>query len=227
MALFDPFATEFAFWVQHVNPRRYDAMLGADLPPVVDLAVDAGCGPGQLALFLASRARRVVGIDASPAMLTVAQQEQRRRGLANVSFVCADIAAGPLPPGCAAFVGCDCVLHDTALDATLPALRRLVAPGGLLVVRDLVVAHPRRAQSVLWQALRTARRAPGYVQRFGVSTARRLLAFEGHPAWLRHRARHPRLTPDGFVAAYGRHLPGARFVHYGWASAAFWPAPPS
>jgi SAM-dependent methyltransferase len=59
--------------------------------PVQDRAVlDVGTGTGRLALHLAPRARRVLGIDTDAAALVEAQRLARRAGLANVAFVVAD-----------------------------------------------------------------------------------------------------------------------------------------
>jgi SAM-dependent methyltransferase len=52
--------------------------------------VDVGTGTGQLALHLAPRARRVLGIDTDAGALVEAQRHARRAGLANVLFVVAD-----------------------------------------------------------------------------------------------------------------------------------------
>ncbi len=53
----------------------------------VDVAVDLGCGTGQLTLPLAARARAVIGIDPEPDMLTVARRAAERSGVRNVSWM--------------------------------------------------------------------------------------------------------------------------------------------
>jgi SAM-dependent methyltransferase len=52
--------------------------------------LDVGTGSGRLALHLAPRARRVLGIDTDAGALVEAQRLARRAGLANVAFVVAD-----------------------------------------------------------------------------------------------------------------------------------------
>jgi SAM-dependent methyltransferase len=52
--------------------------------------LDVGTGTGRLALHLAPRARRVLGIDTDAGALVEAQRHARRAGLANVLFVVAD-----------------------------------------------------------------------------------------------------------------------------------------
>jgi SAM-dependent methyltransferase len=52
--------------------------------------LDVGTGRGRLALALAPRAGRVIGLDVDGPALAAARAEARRRGLANVEFVEAD-----------------------------------------------------------------------------------------------------------------------------------------
>jgi SAM-dependent methyltransferase len=62
-----------------------------DEEPLQGRAVlDVGTGTGRLALHLAPRARRVLGIDTDAGALVEAQRLARRAGLANVAFVVAD-----------------------------------------------------------------------------------------------------------------------------------------
>jgi SAM-dependent methyltransferase len=52
--------------------------------------LDVGTGTGRLALYLAPRARRVLGIDTDAGALVEARRLAHRAGLANVVFVVAD-----------------------------------------------------------------------------------------------------------------------------------------
>jgi SAM-dependent methyltransferase len=52
--------------------------------------LDVGTGTGRLALHLATRARRVLGIDTDAGALVEAQRHARLSGVANVLFVVAD-----------------------------------------------------------------------------------------------------------------------------------------
>jgi SAM-dependent methyltransferase len=52
--------------------------------------VDVGTGTGRLALHLAPRARRVLGIDTDAGALVEARRQAHRAGLTNVVFVVAD-----------------------------------------------------------------------------------------------------------------------------------------
>jgi cyclopropane fatty-acyl-phospholipid synthase-like methyltransferase len=72
--------------------------VGAPQPEIVRLAeegeivgdvLDAGCGTGENALYLAGLGRRVVGIDAAPSAVARAREKAAARGLA-VPFLVAD-----------------------------------------------------------------------------------------------------------------------------------------
>jgi SAM-dependent methyltransferase len=223
--VFDAFAREYSFWIEHVNPPRYHDLLDAFLPEEIALALDAGCGPGHLARYLAGRAKQVIAIDLSSSMIALAKSRQAPWAQNHISFLVMDLSRAPLEPGTLDFIGSDCVLHETPLDVTLPSLRSLLKPGGRMVIRDLVTARPYRNQSPLWQLLRTARRIPRYVRHFGLRDTLRLVTFEANPAWVRQRCRSERTTPETFRATYSRFLPGCTFVDHGWAMTAFWAEP--
>jgi SAM-dependent methyltransferase len=225
LSYFDDFAADYCFWIERINPPRYDEMLSGFLPARVDRALDAGCGPGHLAFYLADHASEVWAVDISGAMIAQARRRGANCCKGNLRYLVMDLQRVPLKRGTLDFVGSDCVLHDTLLEITVPALRDLLKAGGRMVIRDLVTPNPSRSTSALWQVLRTARQIPRYLRQFGPHDARRLLSFELSPAWVRQRSRSERNTPAAFQAVYSRLLPGCRFADYGWAMAALWQAP--
>ncbi len=122
------------------NPTAYAAFRGLRLRPALDLlaqvpelppgdVVDLGCGDGAAAGALAARfpGRRLVGVDASPAML------EKAAGYA--AKVQADIAGWrhDSPP---ALIFSNAALHWLAdHDALLTRLAASLAPGGTLAVQ--------------------------------------------------------------------------------------------
>ncbi len=125
--------------------------------------IDVGCGPGFFVAELLDQVGpegRVVGVDASSAMLAVAAG--RCAGQAGAGFVTADVRS--LPVTAAAFDAALCVqvleyVPDVA--AVLAGMRRVLRPGGRLVVWDVDwstvswhSADPARMQRVLrtWDA---------------------------------------------------------------------------
>jgi SAM-dependent methyltransferase len=100
--------------------------------------LEAACGPGLIARALAGVTGEVVGVDTTPAMLEVARREAA--GLGNVSFVEADATATGLPA--ASFDGAIArfAVHHVPVPARLVAeMRRLVRPGGAVVIADQMV----------------------------------------------------------------------------------------
>jgi len=68
-------SAEYAAYRPHYPPELADRL--ARLAPATGLALDCGCGSGQLAVLLASRFDRVVAIDASAAQLAAAVPHPR------------------------------------------------------------------------------------------------------------------------------------------------------
>lgn len=57
------------------------------LEPDLDV-LDIGCGPGNYALLLARRVKKVVALDPSPRMLAILQQRAAEEGITNIEPVC-------------------------------------------------------------------------------------------------------------------------------------------
>lgn len=62
----------------------------ADAGDIRSPVLDAGCGTGENAIFLANRGFEVVGVDHAPTAISRAQAKAAERGLASVSFVVGD-----------------------------------------------------------------------------------------------------------------------------------------
>jgi SAM-dependent methyltransferase len=101
--------------------------------------LDVGCGPGSITVDLAERVAPgpVLGIDREPAVLDGARALAAERALANVRFEPADVYALPYPEGSFDVVYAHQLLqHLVDPVAALVEMRRVLAPGGLLAVRD-------------------------------------------------------------------------------------------
>jgi SAM-dependent methyltransferase len=104
-----------------------------------DVAVDLGCGTGQVTVPLAGRVRAVVGVDPEPDMLAHARRAAAERGLANVSWVVgtdADVPAlrSALGDGSVGVVTIGQALHWMRHDDLFRAVFDLVRPGGGIAV---------------------------------------------------------------------------------------------
>lgn len=121
-----------------------------DLVPPGSRMLDAGCGAGQLLLFLASRGmlERGAGFDASAGAINVAGAAARNAGLASVSFEVRSVEVG-IPHGAWTVVCAMDVIHHVdplQQEAFVLDLCRATPPGARLIVKDMVV-RPR------WRAL--------------------------------------------------------------------------
>jgi SAM-dependent methyltransferase len=100
--------------------------------------VDVGCGPGVLAVQLASLFDDVIGIDPDPDMLTEAERHARTYGHPTIEWragYAEDIAT--LAPGPARVVTFGQSFHWTEREFVASAVYELLVPGGALVA----VAH--------------------------------------------------------------------------------------
>jgi len=100
------------------------------------VAVDLGCGTGELLLSLSSRADRVIGVDSSPNMLkqarqkTVAAQDRVDLRLGEMEHL-------PVRDGEADLAIANMVLHHLVMPAAaIREIHRILKPGGRLLIAD-------------------------------------------------------------------------------------------
>lgn len=100
------------------------------------VAADLGCGTGEVLERILPVAGHVIGVDGSARMLDLA----RRRfadDTARVSLRIGDLEHLPLRDGEADFVSINMVLHHiSAPEAALEEARRVLRPGGRIVITD-------------------------------------------------------------------------------------------
>jgi ubiquinone/menaquinone biosynthesis C-methylase UbiE len=105
------------------------------------LAIDVACGPGTFTRPFASRVRRAVGVDLTPAMIEKARAEAARAGITNIEFVCGDIYALPFADGVASIVACGYAFHHIQEPArALAEMARVLRPGGRAAIADFIAA---------------------------------------------------------------------------------------
>jgi SAM-dependent methyltransferase len=139
-------------WRQHyqVSERQWQQVSAgllerARIKPghrVLDIATGIG-EPALAAAALAGPAGRVVGTDLSAAMIAIAAERARARGISNVRFEVADADAGQFPGGRFDAAVCRWALMFFAdLPAALAGIRAALVPGGRLAAS--VVGAPGR-----------------------------------------------------------------------------------
>lgn len=116
------------------EPNRFVAAEMAPLLP--GRALDVACGEGRNAIWLAGRGWQVTGADFSAVALERSGRLAAEAGVAGrVSFVLADVVAGPLPAGpFEAVVVAYLQLEAAQRRAALRRAAQVVAPGGMLLV---------------------------------------------------------------------------------------------
>ncbi|MEV4941455.1 class I SAM-dependent methyltransferase [Streptomyces zaomyceticus] len=106
-------------------------------PDRLGLVLDLGCGRGTSSLILAEdlRPRRVVGLDAAPALLEQARRRARRLPGLLVTFHQGDFHRLPVSAGsCDVVVAAFCLYHSPSPQAVVAEIGRALAPGGLAVL---------------------------------------------------------------------------------------------
>jgi SAM-dependent methyltransferase len=129
------------------SPATTRLLLGLAGPlPGRPRVVDVGCGPGTSTLLLAElTGGDVLGVDTHPPFL----DELRRRGGTGLDAPMQDL---PLPDGSVDLLWAEGSAYVMGFDAALAAWRRLLAPGGVLVLTEAewTTPHPAPGARAFW-----------------------------------------------------------------------------
>jgi SAM-dependent methyltransferase len=198
----------------HLVDRPVADLIAAHLPtgllPVgrARRAVDLGCGTGRHTALLAGRFDEVLAVDVSKPMLEFAGL---RRPAPNIRYERRDLRSVTVQTdGQFDFVVSVYTLHHLPNPGqALARIRRLVAPGGTVLLVDLCDEQHstgwfrREARHTLAADLRHRRRPVRQaVQLYRLSVAR---------GWLAHQASDAPLPPGTFETVYRGVFPGATF----------------
>jgi ArsR family transcriptional regulator len=108
------------------------------LVPEGRAVVEVGLGTGGLLPALAAKASTVIGVDHSPAMLEEARARLAQAGIAGIDLRLGEMTHLPLPDRSAECAVLNMVLHHAPdPPKVLAEIRRVLVPGGLLVLADL------------------------------------------------------------------------------------------
>jgi ArsR family transcriptional regulator len=107
----------------------------AALAPAEWTVLDAGCGDGFLTELLLDRFAKVIAVDHAPERLAAARARLAGR---NVDFRLGEVDALPVPAASVDALFLSLVLHHVPdVEAALREARRVLRPGGRVVVADL------------------------------------------------------------------------------------------
>lgn len=201
---------------RHTHANRYQESLLQHVPRPCGRALDLGCGAGSLTRSLADRAEQVTGVDLSSEMVRLARERCADRG--NVEFLLGDFLGLDLPPE-----GFDCItavalLHHVPLVPSLERAKKLLRPGGVLLILDLFrdAGMLDRLRSVLALVVDRA------------TQPRRAESRELRAAWVEHGAGDTYPTIPQAREVHARVLPGCTFRrHLLWRYSVVWTKPGS
>jgi SAM-dependent methyltransferase len=201
----------------------FDTWLVDALPVRARAAVDLGCGAGRHSVRLAERVQTVLGVDVSERMLRIARTERARPNINYQHRGVLDVrpAEGPFD----VVISVHTLHHVGPPAVVLPHVRSLVAPGGTVVVADIVDPGgwptPEFHQERAWRDARLVHELTGDPE--AAADVLRLLL---HPRWLQLASTDTPLTRDRFARAYGEVFPGAKTTELGPLMAGMiWRAP--
>lgn len=179
-------------------------------------AIDLGCGNGRICRAIADRCREVIGVDVSSRVLEIAQAKGNPP---NVRYECRDVLdLSPERDGTfdTVFTTNSAFFMGSA-DVVLPRFRRLVAPGGKLVVLDMTrpdedspaaTNDAERSQSFRpFEIAHSIYRVSGDTE-VVIDALRYML----HPRWKEMSDENTPLTLSEFRREYRRFFPGVRIT---------------
>ena len=117
------------------------------MPPLV--IADLGAGEGAFALLLAQRAKKVIAVDTSAKMIEVGREQALRHGVKNVEYRLGDMEEIPIEDASVDLVFFSHSLHHALHpERALEGSWRILAPGGRVVILDLVKHRYEEAREV-------------------------------------------------------------------------------
>ena len=121
--------------------------------PPIDVA-DLGAGEGTLSQLLAKRARKVIAVDISERMVEVGTQLAKEHGFTNLEYRLGDLEEPPIADDSIDLaVFSQALHHANSPNKAIAAARRVLRPGGRLVILDLLAHSFEQARDLyadLW-----------------------------------------------------------------------------
>ncbi len=146
----------FARFIDPINAKLHGFVVDQVEPGA--RALDVGCGTGALAFRLAPRAREVVGVELSPAMVAYARERAAALRAGNVSFVLGDAesALAGAADGSVDVAAMVLVLHEIPAEARAGVLREAARVARRVLCVDYAAPLPRSLMGFLFRGLEVA-----------------------------------------------------------------------
>lgn len=137
-------ASDF-FWYRPEPPEELRRLMEGDAAPTEGAALDLGCGPGHLTIYLSKYLRPAVGVDIALAAVAKARDLAREQG-SPARFGVVEAPDLPFRSGAFGLVfdrGCLQAIPRSAWPKYFSEVDRLLRPGGHLWLYCSTVAHPK------------------------------------------------------------------------------------
>ena len=136
-ATFSARAAHYVTSATHADPSRLARIVELTAPQPAWRALDVGTGTGHTAFAFAPAVAWVTAVDLTEAMLKQAERVRKDRGYGNVELRVADVHHLPFADGTFDLVTCRRAAHHfSSIDLALVEMRRVLKPGGRLVIDD-------------------------------------------------------------------------------------------
>lgn len=175
---FGPRAAAYVASADHAQGADLERLAGLAMARRGARALDLGCGGGHASFAVAPFAASVVAYDLAEDMLATVRVEALRRGFGNITTRQGGAEALPFPDASFDLVVTRFSAHHWRdLGAALAEMRRVVAPGGLVVVMDTISPDAPEADAFLDEVERL--RDPSHVRDYSLWEWRDALAAAG------------------------------------------------
>jgi len=113
--------------------QQYSKLILKEIKPGIERALDIGCGTGEFTKKIAMMSKEVIGIDIADQMILEAKKRHQSE---NIRYILQDFDVMDEKEHF------DCIVsiaafHHLSLDTALPKIKRMLNPGGTLIVLDL------------------------------------------------------------------------------------------
>lgn len=214
---FDSIALEYDFMETVYNNNDFFI---SEMPACRGSILDVGCGSGIMAFELSRYFKKVIGIDISEEMLSIAR---KKRNAQNISYLNVNASSLDLKEKFDFIVSRNTFHHIEDILETLEKMKTLLNPGGKIAIID-VVSEKQTPHAIHYILGAFMEFAPLAI-RIGFSGAIRIFKFRLSKHWLNHLATDRYLSENGFKELFGSCLPECKFKKIHRFHSAVWENP--